>query len=146
MANVSTYLNFMGQTEEAFNFYGKIFGTKPTSITRMGDFPADPNQPALSDKEQEMIMNIQMPILADHVIMGTDMLESMGHKLIVGNNITINLDVDTRAETERLYNALSAGGDSTQCSPLADMPWDSYWGTCLDKFGIRWMFNCYQKA
>ena len=29
-------------------------------------------------------------------------------------------------------------------SALADMPWGAYWGTCLDKYGIRWMFNCYE--
>jgi PhnB protein len=29
--------------------------------------------------------------------------------------------------------------------PLADMFWGSYWGTCQDKYGIRWMFNCVEK-
>ncbi len=39
MASVNTYLNFMGKTEEAFNFYKKVFGTEFISITRMKDMP-----------------------------------------------------------------------------------------------------------
>ena len=71
--------------------------------------------------------------------MATDMLESMGHQLAIGNNVTINLEPDTRAETDRLYAALSDGG--SDATGLQEMPW-GYWGCCLDRFGIRWMFNC----
>ena len=67
------------------------------------------------------------------------MLESMGHALQLGNNVTIALEPDTRAENERLFAALSDGG--ADCSGLQDMFWGSYWGTCLDRYGIRWMFN-----
>jgi PhnB protein len=66
-------------------------------------------------------------------------VESTGHELRVGNNITLNLEPDTREETEHLYDALSEG--STDCAPLADMFWGATWGTCLDRFGVRWMFN-----
>jgi PhnB protein len=46
MIRVSTYLNFMGQTEEAFLFYRSVFGTDfPMPISRMGDMPADPSAP-----------------------------------------------------------------------------------------------------
>ena len=91
-----------------------------------------------------MIMHIELPILAGHVLMATDMVRAMGHEVRIGNNTTINLEPDTRAETERLFTALSAG--STEMAPLADMPWGAYWGTCLDRFGVRWMFNCYEPA
>ena len=72
--------------------------------------------------------------------MGTDMLESMGQVLKIGNNTTINLEPDTKEETERLFNALSQGG--SDIAPLQEMFWGAYWGCCLDRFGIRWMFNC----
>jgi PhnB protein len=142
MSRVSTYLNFMGQTEDAFRFYASVFGTEITGqIVRMGDMPSDPGGPQLSDAEREMVAHAEVPILAGHVLMGTDMLESMGHELKVGNNVTINLEPDTREETDRLYAALSEGGsESTGMQP---MPW-AYWGTGLDRFGIRWMFNCYE--
>ncbi len=138
MARVSTYLNFMGNTEEAFNFYRSVFGTEFLGpILRMGD--SNPDAESLSSAERQMVMHMELPILSGHVLMATDMLESMGHKLQVGNNTTIVLEPDSREETQRLYDALSEG--STEFSPLADMFWGATWGTCLDRFGVRWMFN-----
>ncbi len=144
MSRVSTYLNFMGTTEEAFAFYAGVFGTELTGPpARMRDIAGGGDGPPLSDAEQNMIAHIELPILAGHVLMGTDMLESMGHELRVGNNITVNLEPDTRAETDRLYGALAEGG--TDATGMQQMPW-GYWGTCLDRFGVRWMFNCYEPA
>jgi len=140
MARVSTYLNFMGDAEEAFEFYRTVFGTEYIGpIQRMGDVPIDPNGTSLSEAEQQLVMHVELPILGGHVIMATDMLQSMGHQLRIGNNTTINLEPDTREETQRLYDALSEGG--SEGSPLADMFWGATWGTCLDRFGVRWMFN-----
>jgi PhnB protein len=139
MSRVSTYLNFMGNAEEAFGFYRSVFGTEfQGEPMRMGDMPGS----SLPEAEQRLVAHIELPILAGHVLMATDMIESMGHQLRVGNNVTINLEPDTRAETDRLYNALADGG--SEATGLQDMPWNAYWGTCLDRFGVRWMFNCYQ--
>jgi len=141
MARVSTYLNFMGNTEEAFNFYKSVFGTEfSVPIMRMSDMPAGPESPTLTDAEQKLVMHVELPILAGHTIMGTDMIESMGHELRVGNNTTICLEQEDRAEIERLFKALSEGGSDV--FGMADMPWGAYWGTCADRYGVRWMFNC----
>jgi PhnB protein len=140
MARVSTYVNFLGNTEEAFEFYRSVFGTEYIgTIARMGDVPSNPDVPPLSDAEQRMVMHVELPILGGHVLMGTDMIESMGHQLRIGNNTTIMLEPDTRAEADRLYLALSAGG--SEATGMMDMPWNAYWGVCLDQFGIRWMVN-----
>jgi PhnB protein len=140
MARVSTYVNFLGNTEEAFEFYRSVFGTEYIgTIARMGDVPSNPDVPPLSDAEQRMVMHVELPILGGHVLMGTDMIESMGHQLRIGNNTTIMLEPDTRAEADRLYLALSAGG--SDATGMMDMPWNAYWGVCLDRFGIRWMVN-----
>jgi PhnB protein len=142
MLRVSTYLNFMGTTEEAFDFYAALFGTTYSApITRMGDMPVDPGAPPLTDAEKNMVMHCELPIHAGHVLMGTDMLESQGHNCVRGNNVTINLEMDDRAEAERLFAALSKGGSDT--FGLQDMPWGAYWGTSADRFGIRWMINAY---
>ena len=144
MASVSTYLNFMGNCEEAFNRYAEIFGTEPaTPLMRMGETPPMPGGPELSDEEQKLVMHVALPTLAGHLIMGTDMVASMGHQLMVGNNVTISLNPDTRAETDRLFAGLSEGGED--CMAPQDMFW-GYWGTCQDRFGIRWMFNCEEPA
>lgn len=142
MSRVSTYLNFGGTTEEAFDFYRAAFGTElVAAVTRMGDVPAPPGAPELSAAERRLVAHVELPILAGHVLMGTDLLESMGQQLRVGNNVTICLEPDTVAETDRLYAALSEGG--SESTGLQQMPW-AYWGCTLDRFGVRWMFNCYE--
>lgn len=141
MSKVSIYLNFQGNTEEAFNFYKLVFGTEFVApIMFNKDIPASPDMPPFPENELNKVMHVCLPILGGTQIMGTDMLESMGHKLTIGNNITINLEPDTRAETEKLFKQLSDGGSGIM--PLQDQFWGAYWGCCLDKFGIRWMFNC----
>jgi PhnB protein len=144
MARVSTYLNFDGATEAAFRFYGEAFGTEVTGeVTRMGDLPSGPGAPPIADSERSLIAHAELPILAGHLLMGTDILESMGHHLRVGNNVTICLEPDSRSETDRLYAALTEGG--SESTGMQQMPW-AYWGTALDRFGVRWMFNCYEPA
>jgi PhnB protein len=95
--------------------------------------------PPLPEKEANAVMHVALPILGGMMLQGTDMLESMGHKLKVGNNTTICLEPDSKEETDRMFQALSAGGADIMAPQ--DMFWGAYWGTCLDKFGIRWMFN-----
>lgn len=139
MATVSIYFNFMGNAEEAFEFYKKAFKSEYSApIMRMKDIPAQPGMPELSEKEQNKVMHVALPILGGTEVMATDVLESMGHKLIEGNNISISLNPDTKEEADRLYNELSQSG--TECVPPHDEFW-GYWGTCRDQFGIRWMFN-----
>ena len=75
--------------------------------------------------------------------MGTDAPESMGFTVNMGNNMHIMLEPDTRDETKRLFQALAQGGIVTM--DLQDMFWGSYYGSCIDKFGVQWMVNCYQK-
>ena len=141
MARVSTYLNFPRSTEAAFNFYRSVFGTSFSGpIMRFGDIPAQPGQPPMADADKNLVMHIELPILAGHVLMGTDAPESMGFTLTQGNTVTINLEPDTRAETDKLYEALAAGGSADM--PLSQQFWGSYFGILVDKFGIRWMFNC----
>ena len=139
MAKVGIYLNFEGNTEEAFNFYKTVFNTEfAMPIMKMKDAPPHPGMPPLSEKDANSVMHVALPILDGTLLMGTDVLESMGHKLIVGNNTTISLEPDSKEEADRLYTALSEGG--SQQAPMRDEFW-GYWGSCLDRFGVRWMFN-----
>jgi len=138
MTRVATYLNFQGQAEEALDFYAKIFGTKPTSFSRYCDMPTmGPGE--LPAEERDLVLHAELPILAGHVLMATDMLRSMGQETRIGNNTTLCLDVDSKDEADRLYGALSEDGSDR--SPMADMPWGAYWGVTLDRYGIRWMVN-----
>ncbi|MDZ7605748.1 MAG: VOC family protein [Cyclobacteriaceae bacterium] len=94
---------------------------------------------SMAEEDQNLVMHVELPILNGHLLMGTDAPESMGFKVIQGNNVHINLEPDTKEETARLFNALSADGKVTM--DLQEMFWGSYFGSCVDKFGIQWMFN-----
>jgi uncharacterized glyoxalase superfamily protein PhnB/uncharacterized protein YndB with AHSA1/START domain len=141
MARTSTYLNFPGNTEEAFNFYKKVFGTefRGKGIQRFGDIPANAEHPPLSDADKKLILHVELPITGGHILMATDAPESMGFTVSPGNNMHISLEPDSREETKRLFDALSPGGTVTM--ELQDMFWGAYFGSCIDKYGINWMFN-----
>jgi PhnB protein len=139
MAQVSTYLNFTDCTEEAFLFYKSVFGGEFTSIARFGDMPTQEGMPPLLERDKQLLMHVALPILGGHVLMGSDTPAAMGFAVNVGNNIHINLETDSRAETEKLFNALSVDGMVTM--PLQDVFSGAYYGSCTDKFGIQWMVN-----
>lgn len=140
MAKVSTYLNFDGNTEEAFNFYKSVFGTEiEGGFMRFGDMPPQEGQPPLADKLKNMVMHVALPITAGHLLMGTDAPEEMGFKLAKGNNVYICLQPDTRKEADRLFKALSEGGKVEMA--LAEQFWGDYFGSWSDKYGVQWMIN-----
>ncbi len=145
MARVNIYLNFRRNTEEAFNFYKSVFGGEfgGQGISRMGEAPVPEGMPPLSEEDKKLVMHVELQLLGGCLIMGTDAPESMGFNLNFGNNVHISLEPDTRAETKRLFNALSSGGKVTM--ELQDMFWGSYYGSCTDKFGVQWMLNCNEK-
>lgn len=140
MARTSTYLNFSRNTEAAFLFYQNVFGTAFLGpIMRMGDIP-NQGQPPLAEADKNLVMNVALPILGGHILMGTDAPESMGFTLNAGNNLFINLEPDTLEETQKLFEALSPGGKVGM--PLQQMFWGAHFGSLTDQFGIQWMFNC----
>jgi PhnB protein len=142
MARTSIYLNFATQTETAFNFYKTVFGTQFTEpgIRRMGDMPTQNGMPTLSEAAKNLVMHVELPITGGCILMGTDAPEQMGFNVTFGNNIYINIEPDTRAETKNLFDALSTEGKIEM--DLQHMFWGAYYGSCTDKFGVHWMFNC----
>ncbi len=141
MARVNTYLNFVNNTEQAFTFYQSVFGGEFSGggISRFGDIPPMEGAPEIAESDKNLVMHIELPILGGHVLMGTDAPQSMGFNVNFGNNVHISLEPDTREETARLFEALSKGGVVTM--ELQDMFWGAYYGSCVDKFGVQWMFN-----
>jgi PhnB protein len=139
MASVSTYINTLARTEEAFEFYRSVFGGEFTDLVRFRDMDMGPASAGLSESDLNLVLHIALPILGGHVLEGTDVLPPLGHELHVGDNVSINLHPDSREEADRLYSALSVG--SSHAPGMADMPWGAYWGSFEDRFGIRWMIN-----
>lgn len=135
MVTLNPYLNFQGNTEEAFKFYKSVFGGEFAFIQRFNEAPAGAG---MTPKEANGLMHVALPI-GGNMLMGTDAVESMGQSVKPGNNIHLCLSPDSKTEADRLFKALSAGG--TPVMPMADQSWGAYFGMATDKFGISWMIN-----
>lgn len=135
MITVNPYLNFMGRTEEAFNFYKNVFGSEFTMFQRFKDVPGGEK---MAQSDQEKIMHISLPI-GNTVLMGTDTLDSMSQSLIVGNNFHLSINTESEAETDTIFHKLSEEGQITM--PLSKAFWGAYFGMVIDKFGIQWMVS-----
>lgn len=141
---ISSYVNFPGNTEEAFNFYKSVFKTDfVNGIQRFGDLPSDPSQPPIAEQVKKMVLHVELPLLGGHILMGTDAPKEMGFTVSQGNNMYINIEPDTREEADRIFNELSVGGKIEM--PIQDMFWGAYFGSFTDKFGINWMVNFQNK-
>jgi PhnB protein len=136
MATLNPYLNYQGNTEEAFNFYKSVLGGEFSSMIRFKDLPGIADK--MSPEEANKIMHAALPIKGN-TLMATDMLESQGHTMKLGNNLTLSLEADSKEEADKLFNGLSAGGKIG--AQIADAPWGAYWGMLTDKFDVQWMVN-----
>lgn len=137
MTKLNPYLNFAGNTEEAFNFYKSVFGGEFSSLVRFKDMPMEGVN--IPESDQNKIMHISLPIGKDNMLMATESLESLGQKLVQGNNFYISIHPDSKEEADRIFNELSAGGKIEM--PIGNQPWGDYYGHFTDKFGINWMVN-----
>lgn len=139
-ARISTYVNFPGNTEEAFLFYRSVFKTEfINGIQRFGEIPAEAGHPPIGEAIKNMVLHVELPLLGGHILMGTDAPKEMGFTLAKGNNMHICIEPETREEAKRLFDELSEGGNITM--PLADMFFGAYFGEFSDKYGINWMIN-----
>lgn len=136
MPKLNPYLNFDGTAEEAFRFYQSVFGGEFVGgVMKMGNVPGMEN---LSDDEKNRVMHIALPIGGD-LLMASDIIPSMGQNLNQGNGNYISVFPESREEADRIFNALSAGGEVEM--PMEDQFWGDYFGSFKDKFGVYWMVN-----
>lgn len=150
MKLAGTYLTFNGNCREAMTFYSKVFGTKiDVAMTWAnpqgcgdGVLPKEIEEFKLAAADEDKDRMMHMSFMMDNgvSIMGCD-THPMMHKTPFsnGNNYQVVLEPDSEEEADRLYDALNE--DGTESSPLQEMWWGSYHGSCTDKFGIRWMFD-----
>ena len=134
MATINPYLNFNGNTEEAFNFYKSVFGGEFEMVLRFKDMEV----PGQSMGDPNLIMHIALPISKETVLMGSD-VPSEFPQAVTGSNVSLSYNPDSKEAADKVYNALSAGGTVTM--PMDNAPWGAYFGMCNDKYGIQWMIN-----
>ena len=133
MAQINPYINFNGNTEEAFNFYKSVFGGEFEMIIRFKDMPNA--EIPISENEANKIMHIALPI-GKNVLMGNDVPEFMGKVNENENRSKIAVSAESKEEADKIFNGLSAGGNIEV--PITDSPWGSYFGMFRDKYGIEW--------
>jgi PhnB protein len=137
MTKLHAYLNFAGNAEEAFTFYRSVFGGEFSSHVRFREFPMEGVN--IPQEDEDKSMHIALPIGQDSLLMASDALESLGQKLVQGNNVYISVHPTSREEADRIFNALADGGQIEM--PIADQAWGDYYGSLRDKFSVMWMVN-----
>ena len=133
---LDVYLNFDGQTEEAFNLYKSVFGGEFNLFKRMHEAPGGDE---LSEEDRNRIMHIALPLKGGSVLRGSDIVSSNGYVLNKGNNVNIYIKVDSKREADRIIKGLSGGGKVQL--PMMEEFWGESFGSFHDRFGIRWMIG-----
>ncbi|MEE9361589.1 MAG: VOC family protein [Cellulophaga sp.] len=138
MSTINVYLYFKGNCENAFNFYKSIFGGEFQFIGRYKDISQEArrNFPYCSD---EHIMHVALPISKETILMGADMIDSHNQTTEAKSNFSLYINTENKNEATRLFNALSEEGDIIV--PIAEQFWGSYYGLCIDIFGISWKIS-----
>ena len=134
---VNPYLNFQGNTQQAFDFYRSVFGGDFAGVIRYADFPGNMG---VAESDQDKLAHIALPLGKGNMLMGTDVVGQHGNKPFTpGNNFYISLSPDDADETNRLFTALSAGGQVEM--PLQQTEWAELFACVVDRFGVQWMLD-----
>ena len=130
---LTAYLNFNGQCEEAFKFYERCFGGKIVSMVTYEAFGQGAHVPA---GWGDRIMHGHMTV-GKQVLFGSDAPTDQFEK---PQGFSMSIQVEQPAEAERVFAALAEKGTVTM--PLQQTGWSARFGMLTDQFGIPWMVNC----
>lgn len=131
---IHTYLNFDGQSKEAFEFYADVLGAELT-VQTFGDTPMEGFTPPSGAEDK--VLHARLELAGGDLIMASDHLGEFHPPLVVGNNTHINVHLESRDAADAAFARLKEGGSVFQ--EMGDMPWGDYYGACTDRFGIQWM-------
>lgn len=132
MKTLVPYLFFRGNCEEAMNYYKECLDGEITALQRFGD-----TEMPVDDEHKQKIMHGELKADGIHMMFS----DGAPHKDITeGDNVQLNINIDSEEEQDRLFGLLSEGGEVIM--PLEKTFWGARYGMLKDKFGIRWMLNC----
>ena len=137
MRKINVYLTFNGNCEEAFLFYKSVFGGEFLFLGRYKDVPPTEKQ-IFQPESEDKIMHVSLPISKETILMGCDNAQSQG--TVVGDNISLSIDTDSKEEANQLFAALSVGGKIEM--QMDQTFWGAYFGVLTDRFRIKWLINC----
>jgi PhnB protein len=133
VAQLAPYIFFYGRCEEALEFYKKVLGGS-YELQRNSESPMA-DQVSADFRNKVMHASFNAPGIS---FMASDGREAKTIDPEAGN-ISLALSATDRAEGERIFKALSDGGNVKM--PLEDAFWGGKFGMFDDRFGIEWMFT-----
>ncbi len=129
---IQPYLFFEGRCDEAIEFYKKAVGAEVGMLMHWKDAP---------QKEQAMCQpgNENKVMHASITINGARVMASDGRNSGKSDfkGFSLSLDAKTEADANRMFNALSDGGQVIM--PLGKTFFSPCFGMLADKFGVHWM-------
>lgn len=134
---MTPYLNFDGQCEEAFRFYARVLGGTIETMQTHGDSPIAEHVPP---HWHDRILHARL-VVGDAVLMGSDMPPD---EEATPRGMAVSLQVPDAAEADRIFSALAEGGSVRM--PLDKTFWAERFGMLVDRFGIPWMVGTEQQA
>lgn len=125
---VNTYVNFAGKCAEAFRFYEKHLGGRIGMMMTHGEAP---DQRQVKPELKDAVLHARISI-GDTELMGADIPNAQPMR-----SAYLSLTVGSDGEAERIYSALSDGGEVFM--PIQETFFATRFGQLRDRFGINWM-------
>jgi PhnB protein len=129
---IDPYLSFNGRADEAIGFYKSALGAKVNMVMRFKDAPQGSGC-NIPPERREQVMHADLSI-GDSRVYVTDGCAQGDAKF---DGITLSLQVNTDADAEKRFLALTEGGKVTM--PLGQTFFASAFGIVADRFGVNWM-------
>jgi PhnB protein len=125
---LSTYVNFAGRCAEAFRFYEKHLGGQIGMMMMHGEAP---DQSRVRPELKDAVLHARISI-GDTELMGADIPNAQPMR-----SAYLSLGVQSDAEAERIFSALSDGGEVFM--PIQETFFATRFAQLRDRFGINWM-------
>jgi PhnB protein len=125
---MNTYVNFAGRCREAFQFYEKHLGGK---ISMMMTHVQAPDQGKVKPDWKDAVLHARIAV-GDTELMGADIPTAQPMR-----SAYLSLSMDSDAEAERVFAALSEGGEVF--APIQETFFATRYAQLRDRFGINWM-------
>jgi PhnB protein len=130
---MTTYLTFRGQCEEALEYYQENLGGRIGPVFR---YRGTPLAEQVAADWQDRVMHGSLSI-GDQVLMVADVAPERYDE---PKGISLSLQMKDTSEAERVFEALAKGGRVVM--PLEKTFWAARFGMVVDRFGIPWLINC----
>jgi PhnB protein len=130
---MTTYLSFRGQCEEAFRCYEATLGARVGPIFRYEGTPLASQVP---DDWRDKVMHGSLTI-GDQVLMAGDVGPERYEE---PKGFSLSLQMTDPSQAEAVFDELAKNGRIVV--PLEKTFWAARFGMVVDRFGIPWTINC----